>query len=84
MNPYSELEAVLREMRTLFEHPMDAGPHDPARSWAPPPALAERFDKLADKIRAFEKQREFESHLHDLAPGQEAMSPLLGWDAHKS
>jgi len=85
MKTYAELEAVLREVTTFFEHPLDAAsPIQPARSWSPAPGLADRLEQLADKIRSFEMRREFERHAHDVAPGQDSMTPMLNLDLHRS
>lgn len=43
---------------------------------------AEQIDRLGAKIEEVTRRRDAERHTHDVAPGRDSMTPMLGWDFH--
>lgn len=86
------LEAILDELKPFLDRPPEPGSADEVRvkellgGIAHPsgeqldPEFARRLALLQARIEAVETRREAERHAHDLAPGRESLTPMVGWD----
>lgn len=64
---YPRFEQLLREL----ERHRSVGPAHP---------FAAQLEALGARIDALSNERETERHAHDLSPGTDHMTPMLGWD----
>ena len=43
---------------------------------------ADEINRLGARIEAITRRHSEERHVHDMAPGGQGMTPMLGWDFH--
>jgi hypothetical protein len=88
------LPDVLHELVPLLDNPPAPGSVEHPRmlqliaevgrhaALGPQHPYAEQLKALGDRIEAMTHRRDVEHHAHDLAPGGQPMSPMLGLDLH--